>query len=56
MKAYRILAAAVLVAASGLAHVALAQPPGVTRNDLQRHDLSSPGREVIQTIVSIPLE
>jgi quercetin dioxygenase-like cupin family protein len=51
MKTYRILAAAVLVAASDLAHVALAQLPGVTRNDLQRHDLSAPGREVIQVLV-----
>jgi quercetin dioxygenase-like cupin family protein len=49
----RIIAAAVLVAATGLAHVALAQQPGVTRNDLQRHDLSTPGREAIQAIVAI---
>ena len=33
--------------------MALAQQLGVTRNDLQRHDLSTPGREAIQTIVSI---
>ncbi len=44
---------AALVAANALAHAALAQQPGVTRNDLQRHDLSVPGREAIQTIVSI---
>jgi quercetin dioxygenase-like cupin family protein len=49
----RIVAAAALVAATGLAHVALAQQPGVTRNDLQRHDLSTPGREAIQAIVAI---
>jgi len=49
----RIVAAAALVAATGLAHVALAQQPGVTRNDLQRHDLSTPGREAIQVIVAI---
>ena len=53
MKTYRIFAAAALVAATALAHVALAQLPGITRNDLQRHDLSIPGREAIQTIVSI---
>ena len=54
MKTNRILAAAVLIVASALApHVALAQAPGVTRNDLQRHDLSTPGREAIQTIVAI---
>jgi quercetin dioxygenase-like cupin family protein len=34
-------------------HIAHAQAPGVTRRDLQRHDLSIPGRETIQTIVSI---
>jgi quercetin dioxygenase-like cupin family protein len=49
----RIVAAAALVAATSLAHVALAQQPGVTRNDLQRHDLSTPGREAIQAIVAI---
>ena len=30
-----------------------AQPPGITRTDLQRHDLSVPGREVIQTRVDL---
>jgi quercetin dioxygenase-like cupin family protein len=49
----RIMAAAALLAASALTNVALAQQPGVTRNDLQRHDLSTPGHEAIQTIVSI---
>lgn len=49
----RIMAAAALLAASALTNVALAQQLGVTRNDLQRHDLSTPGREAIQTIVSI---
>jgi quercetin dioxygenase-like cupin family protein len=53
MKTTRIIAAAALVAAAGLAHVALAQQTGVTRNDLQRHDLSAPGREAIQAIVAI---
>ena len=47
------MAAAALLAASALANVALAQQLGVTRNDLQRHDLNTPGREAIQTIVSI---
>jgi quercetin dioxygenase-like cupin family protein len=28
-----------------------AQTPGIKRTDLQRHDLTSPGREVIQTRV-----
>jgi quercetin dioxygenase-like cupin family protein len=30
-----------------------AQQPGVTRTDLQRHDLSAPGREVIQARVEL---
>ena len=30
-----------------------AQVPGLTRTDLQRHDLSLPGREVIQARVEI---
>jgi quercetin dioxygenase-like cupin family protein len=30
-----------------------AQPKGVYRTDLQRHDLSSPGREVVQARVDI---
>jgi len=29
------------------------QPPGITRTDLQHHDLSAPGREVIQNRVEI---
>ena len=54
MKTTRIMAVAALIVGSGLAlHVARAQQPGVTRNDLQRHDLSIPGREAIQTIVAI---
>ena len=54
MKTTQIMALTVLIVGSGLAlHVARAQQPGVTRNDLQRHDLSIPGREAIQTIVAI---
>jgi hypothetical protein len=30
-----------------------AQVPGINRIDLQRHDLSAPGREVIQNRVEI---
>jgi quercetin dioxygenase-like cupin family protein len=33
--------------------MATQQVPGLTRTDLQRHDLSAPGREVIQTCVDI---
>jgi len=39
---------AVLIAGSGLA-----QQPGVNRTDLQRHDLSIPGREAVQVRVDI---
>jgi quercetin dioxygenase-like cupin family protein len=54
MKTTRIMAVAVLIVGSGLAlHVALAQQPGITRTDLQRHDLSVPGREVVQVRVDI---
>ena len=34
-------------------HVASAQQPGVKRTDLQQHDLSIPGREVVQVRVDI---
>jgi quercetin dioxygenase-like cupin family protein len=54
MKITRILAAATLIAASGLAlHMAQAQLAGTKRIDLQRHDLSAPGREVVQARVEI---
>jgi len=43
---------AALIVASGLAlHMAQAQGPGITRTDLQRHDLSVEGREVVQVRV-----
>ena len=52
MNTTRILAVAVLIVGSGLAlHVARAQQPGITRTDLQRHDLGVPGREVVQVRV-----
>ena len=54
MKTTRIMTVAALIVASSLAlHMALAQQPGIKRNDLERHDLSIPGREAIQTIVAI---
>jgi len=52
MKTTRIMAVAVLMVASGLALHA-AQPPGIKRTDLQRHDLSVPGREVVQVRVEL---
>ena len=52
MKTNGVMAAAVLIVASGLApQVARAQQPGIKRTDLQRHDLSAPGREAIQVRV-----
>ena len=53
MKASRIMAGAVLIVGSALTlHVTQAQAPGITRTDLQRHDLSVPGREVVQVRVA----
>jgi quercetin dioxygenase-like cupin family protein len=52
MKKTRIIVIAVLIIGGGLAlHVARAQQPGIKRTDLQQHDLSAPGREVIQARV-----
>jgi quercetin dioxygenase-like cupin family protein len=45
--------AAVIVASGLILHVARAQQAGTRRIDLQRHDLSVAGREVIQTIVEL---
>ena len=54
MKATRIIPVAMLIVASGLAlHAALAQQQGVKRTELQRYDLSVPGREVIQVRVDL---
>jgi quercetin dioxygenase-like cupin family protein len=55
MKTTRIIAVAVLIVVCGLAlHVAWAQLPGIKRTDLIQHDLSVPGREVVQVRVDIP--
>jgi quercetin dioxygenase-like cupin family protein len=52
MKTIRMMAVAlaVLFAGHGLAQ---AQQPGLKRTDLQQHDLSIPGREVVQVRVDI---
>ena len=50
MNPTRVLAVVALIAGSSLAP---AQQPGITRTDLQRHDLSVPGREVVQVRVDI---
>jgi quercetin dioxygenase-like cupin family protein len=56
MKTTLILARVMLMIAGGFAlHVTLAQKqPDIKRTDLQRHDLSVPGREVVQVRVDIP--
>ncbi|KRR07641.1 cupin [Bradyrhizobium jicamae] len=54
MKTMQIMAMAALVAGAVLAPLgAQAQQSGVTRTDLQRHDLSAPGREAIQVRVDL---
>jgi quercetin dioxygenase-like cupin family protein len=46
------MAAAMLIVGSGLApDITQAQQAGSKRTDLQRHDLSAPGREVVQVRV-----
>ena len=49
----KVLLAAVIVASALVLQVARAQQAGTRRIDLQRHDLSVPGREVVQTIVEL---
>jgi quercetin dioxygenase-like cupin family protein len=53
MPTTRLMGAATLIVGVGLAalHVASAQQAGIKRTDLQRHDLSSPGRELVQVRV-----
>ena len=55
-RAARVLASAAMIAGNLLtlpAAAAQAQPAGITRTDLQRHDLSAPGREAIQVRVDL---
>jgi len=51
MKRILITAVAVAIGSVLALHVSLAQQAGTKRTDLQRHDLSAPGREVIQVRV-----
>jgi len=54
MKKMKIMAlAALIVGAVLVPHMASAQQPGVTRTDLQRHDLSVGGREAVQVRVDL---
>jgi quercetin dioxygenase-like cupin family protein len=50
-KTQGIAVAAVILGTSVAVHVARAQQSGITRTDLQQHDLSIPGREVVQVRV-----
>lgn len=49
----RVAMAALVVGIILGPHAARAQPAGVTRTDLQRHDLSAPGREAVQVRVDL---
>ena len=54
MKTTRIMAGLALIVGIGVAlQLAPAQQRGVKRTDLQRHDLSAPGREVVQVRVEL---
>lgn len=54
MKTARVMGLTALIVASGLGlYAAQAQQAGVKRTDLQQHDLSIPGHEVVQAIVEI---
>ena len=53
MRARQVIGVAILIGCGWGLHVARAQQPSATttRKDLQRHDLSAPGREAVQVIV-----
>jgi len=54
MKAIRIIVVSIFAVGSAFAlHLASAQQPGVKRTELQRHDLSIPGREMVQVRVEV---
>ena len=48
-----IIAAAVIIGSAVTLHAALPRQAGITRTDLQRHDLAAPGREVVQARVAL---
>jgi quercetin dioxygenase-like cupin family protein len=48
----KMIAAIVLIASASTLIAVQPRPAGTTRADLQRHDLSIPGREVLQVLVS----
>ena len=48
----KMTATILLIAGASTLVAAQPRPSGTTRTDLQRHDLSIPGREVLQALVS----
>ena len=52
MTTSRLLASALFAALAALPAVSGAQAPGIHRTDLQREDLSVPGRELVQVLVA----
>jgi quercetin dioxygenase-like cupin family protein len=54
MKTIRVMTMAALMVGSGLTlYIVRAQQSGTKRTELQRHDLSAPGREVVQVRVDL---
>ena len=54
MRSLRVAAAVILLVASGVTlHIVQARQSGAKRTELQRHDLSMSGREVIQVRVDL---
>ncbi|WP_271508384.1 cupin domain-containing protein [Bradyrhizobium sp. CCBAU 11357] len=53
LRTLRVLTSAVLLAANLFTLPAAAAQAGVARTDLQRHDLSTPGREAVQVRVDL---
>jgi quercetin dioxygenase-like cupin family protein len=53
LQTVRLLASAAVLATNLITLPAAAAPAGVTRTDLQRHDLSAPGREAVQVRVDL---
>ena len=48
-----LVCAALLTGGAAQAEAQMPRPAGTTRTDLQRHDLSIPGREVLQALVTL---
>ena len=53
LRPLRVLVSAAVLVANLVTLPAAARPAGVTRTDLQRHDLSAPGREAVQVRVDL---